>query len=237
MSKNRPTATEKGSRASHLKREMSWAAYALDGRLNDHYFRSNPYLESFPPGSFVIDVGCGSGWTLEEHLARGGRGAGAEVDERCLVEARAKGLDVVRAPAESLPFETGSADGVIFSGVLPFTEEDQAFAEIARILRPGGRLEAYYIGAGFALRDLLVNRDVRKRYFGLRSLVNSVMMGVAGRKLPGKYGDTAYVTHRRLAELYERHGLILRARTPSPTFLGQPVFIYHSAERSKSASR
>jgi SAM-dependent methyltransferase len=116
--------------------------------------------------------------------------------------------------------------------VLPFTDEDQAFAEIARVLRPGGRLEAYYIGAGFALRDLLVNSDVRKRYYGLRSLINSVMTGVAGRKLPGKYGDTVYVTHRRLAELYARHGLILRAHTPSPSFLGQPVFIYHSAERA-----
>jgi len=211
---------------------MSWAAYALDGRVNNHYFRSQSYLESFPPGSFVIDVGCGSGWTLEEHLARGGRGAGTEVDEGCLVAARRKGLDVVRAPAESLPFETASADGVIFSGVLPFTDEDQAFAEIARVLRPGGRLEAYYIGAGFALRDLLVNRDLRKRYFGLRSLVNSVMMGVSGYKLWGKYGDTVYVTHHRLAELYARHGFTLRAHTPSPTFMGQPVFIYHSAERS-----
>ncbi len=231
MSKHR-SAADLSTRASRLKPEMSWAAYALDGRVNDHYFRSKPYLESFPPGSFVIDVGCGSGWTLEEHLARGGRGAGTEVDEQCLVAARAKGLDVVRAPAEALPFETGSADGVIFSGVLPFTVEEQAFAEIARVLRPGGRLEAYYIGAGFALRDLLVNHEVRKRYFGLRSLVNSVMMGVASRKLPGKYGDTVYVTHRRLAELYARHGFTLRAHAPSPTFMGQPVFIYHSVERS-----
>ncbi len=230
MSKRQP-ATDLDTRASRLKPEMSWAAYALDGRVNDHYFDSKSYQESFPPGSFVIDVGCGSGWSLAEHIARGGRGAGTEVDEQCLVAARAKGLNVVRAPAEALPFETGSADGVIFSGVLPFTVEDQAFAEIARVLRPGGRLEAYYIGAGFALRDLLVNRDLSKRYFGLRSLVNSVMMGVAGRKLPGKYGDTVYVTHRRLAELYARHGLILRANTPSPTFICQPVFIYHSVER------
>jgi len=214
---------------------MSWAAYALDGREHDHYFRSRPYLESFPPGSFVIDVGCGSGWTLEEHIGRGGRGVGTEVDERCLAEARAKGLDVVRAPAESLPFDTASADGVIFGGVLPFTIEDRAFAEIARVLRPGGRLEAYYLGWGFALRDLLVNHDLRKRYYGLRSLANSVMMSMAGRKLPGKYGDTVYTTHGRIAEMYDRHGLTLRVHTPSPTFLGQPVFIYHSAERTTRA--
>jgi hypothetical protein len=40
-----------------------------------------------------------------------------------------------------------------------------------------------------------------------------------------------YVTHGRLAALYARHGFALRAHTPSPTFLGLPVFIYHAAER------
>jgi SAM-dependent methyltransferase len=211
---------------------MSWAAYALDGRAHDHYFRSGPYVQSFPPGSFVIDVGCGGGWTLREHLARGGRGVGAEVDAACLAEARNNGLDVVRAPAEALPFETASADGVIFAGVLPFTDEDRAFAEIARVLRPGGRLEAYYLGPGFALRDLLVNRSLRKRYFGLRALTNSVLMGVARKKLPGRFGDTVYATHDRIAELYARYGFVLRRHTPSPDFLGQPVFIYHSADRA-----
>ena len=215
---------------------LSWAEYALDGRAHEHYFRSRRYAESFPPGSFVIDVGCGDGWTLEEHIARGGRGAGTEVDDACLAQARAKGLQVFKAGAEALPFDTGSADGVIFAGVLPFTEEDEAFAELARVLRPGGRLEAYYLGPGFGLRDLLANRDLRKRYFGLRALVNTGLMAAVGRKLPGKYGDTVYVTESRLAELYARHGFVLRRHTPSPGFLGQPVFIYHSAERVAGAA-
>jgi SAM-dependent methyltransferase len=215
-----------------LADELSWAAYALDGRDHPHYFRTRPYLDSFAPGSFVIDVGCGGGWTLREHLERGGRGVGTEVSWELLREARGYGLDVVHAPAERLPFKTGCADGVIFGGVLPFTDEDQAFAEIARVLRPGGRLEAYYLGAGFALRDLLVNRDPRKRYFGLRSLANTAMQEATGRRLPGKFGDTVYVSHARLAALYARHGLVLRHHAPSPEFLGRPVFIYHSAERA-----
>jgi SAM-dependent methyltransferase len=216
---------------------MSWAAYALDGRAHADYFRSPAFVENVPPGAFVVDVGCGSGWVLGEHVARGGRGVGAEVDPACLATARAHGLDVVRAPAEDLPFETGSADAVVFAGVLPFTDEDRAFAEIARVLRPGGRLEAYYLGAGFALRDLLVNRDLRKRYFGLRSLVNTALMAAARRRLPGRLGDTVYISHARLAELYARHGLALRRYTPSPAFMGQPVFIYHSAERVGAGNR
>ncbi|HYW49136.1 MAG TPA: hypothetical protein VE861_00950, partial [Gemmatimonadaceae bacterium] len=60
---------------------------------------------------------------------------------------------------------------------------------------------------------------------------NQVLQAVTGRKLPGKYGDTAYTSHGRIAALYERHGFVLRAHTPSPTFLGFPVFIYHSVDR------
>lgn len=210
---------------------LSWADYALDGRTHEHFFRSRRYVDSFPPGSFVVDIGCGSGWTLSEHVARGGRGAGTEVEDGLIVEARAKGLEVFKAGAEALPFETASADGVIFAGVLPFTEEDRAFAEIARVLKPGGRIEACYLGPGFGLRDLLVNRDLKKRYFGLRSLVNTALTEAAGRKLPGKYGDTVYISPARLERLYARHGFVLRHHEPSPAFLGQPVFIYHSAER------
>jgi SAM-dependent methyltransferase len=212
--------------------ELSWAAYALDGRIHPNYIFGDRDATSFAPGSFVVDVGCGSGWALREHVARGGRGVGADLDEASLAEARARGLRAVRAPAEALPFETGIADGVIFGGVLPYTREDEAFAEIARVLRPGGRLEAYYLGPGFALRDLLANRSLRKRFYGLRSLVNTILMSLVGRTLPGWLGDTVYVTPRRLAELYARHGFTLRVHTPSPTFLGQPVFIYHSVERS-----
>jgi hypothetical protein len=56
-------------------------------------------------------------------------------------------------------------------------------------------------------------------------------MEAFGVKLPGKYGDTVYISHRRLAKLYARHGLEVREYVPSPTFLGMPVFIYHSAVR------
>lgn len=219
-----------------MRQEMSWASYALDGRVHDHYFHSDHYLAAFAPGAFVIDVGCGVGWALHQHIDRGGRGAGTEVDQACLKEARALGLEVFECGAESLPFDTGSADGVILAGVLPFTEEDEAFAEIARVLRPGGRLEAYYLGPGFAMRDLLRNGDIRKRYFGLRALVNTALTLTVGRKLPGRFGDTVYVTHRRLAELYARHGFRLVKHTPSPTYMGQPVFIYHSAERVPAAA-
>jgi SAM-dependent methyltransferase len=217
-------------------RELSWAWYALDGREHPHYSWSDGYFASFPPGSVVADVGCGNGWALQVLLDRGCRGIGTEVDDRCLREARAAGRPVVKAGAESLPIPTGAVDGVVFAGVLPFTEEDAAFQEIARILRPGGMLEGYYLGIGFAVRDLLLGVSLRNRYFGLRALVNTVLMRTVGLTLPGRFGDTVYVSHRRLAELYARHGFVLRRHTPSPRFLGMPVFIYHSVQRAEAAA-
>ena len=59
----------------------------------------------------------------------------------------------------------------------------------------------------------------------------TVLQGLTGRRLPGRFGDAVFITPERLAELYARHGFTLRTHTPSPTFLGLPVFIYHSVER------
>jgi SAM-dependent methyltransferase len=211
--------------------QLSWAPYALDGRELENYYESDRYYAAFPPGSVVVDVGCGGGFQLQQLLDRGCHGLGTEVDDRALAHAREKGRPIVRAPAEALPLGTASVDGIVFRGVLPFTNEDRAFAEIARVLRPGGRMEALYLGPGYGVRDLLLGRSVWARYYGARALVNSVLMVLAGRKLPGKFGDVAYVTHERLERHYARHGLTLRHHAPSPTFLGLPVFIYHAVER------
>ena len=217
-------------------KQLSWHWYALDGLEHEDYFRSEAYLASFPPGATVADVGCGVGGALQEVLNRGCQGIGLELDDGCLREARAAGRPVAKACAEALPVEVGGVDGIIFGGVLPFTEEDAAFAELARILRPGGKMEAYYLGIGFAVRDLVLGVNMRNRYYGLRSLVNTILMQTIGRKLPGKYGDTVYISHRRLARLYAAHGFMLRRHTPTPTFFGMPVFIYHSLERSAEPS-
>lgn len=200
--------------------------------MNEDYWRSDRLHVSFPPGAFIVDVGCGDGWILKEALDRGCTGVGTELYQGLVDQTRARGCDALLAPAEKLPLEANSADGAIFAGVLPFTEEDQALAELARVLRPGGRVEAYYLAPGFGLRDFLLGLTLRRRYYGLRALVNTALTALIGRKLPGKFGDTVYATPRRIEQLYARHGFTLRVHTPSPTFLGLPVFIYHSAERA-----
>jgi demethylmenaquinone methyltransferase / 2-methoxy-6-polyprenyl-1,4-benzoquinol methylase len=61
--------------------------------------------------------------------------------DRALDAGLASGLEYVQGNAESLPFASASIDRVIMGfGLRNVTHKQQALAEIARVLRPGGRL-------------------------------------------------------------------------------------------------
>ena len=54
--------------------------------------------------------------------------------------ARGRGVEVVQARAEQLPFADGSFERAVFWLVVHLVERARAFAEAARILAPGGAL-------------------------------------------------------------------------------------------------
>jgi SAM-dependent methyltransferase len=111
------------------------------------------------PGMTVLDLGCGEGRHAFEALRRGadvvavdwGRsevettkrwlGAIAEAGEAGrAADGTAARYEVVRGDLTALPFPDASVDRVIASEVLEHIPDDAAaFAEIARVLRPGGR--------------------------------------------------------------------------------------------------
>lgn len=84
----------------------------------------------------VLDVGCGPGWELAE-LPASARGTG--VDLRAY---RGGAQPMVRADAVRLPFGDAAFDLVLALDLLEQAEVHpaQAIGEIARVLRPGGRL-------------------------------------------------------------------------------------------------
>jgi ubiquinone/menaquinone biosynthesis C-methylase UbiE len=99
----------------------------------------------------ILDVGCGHGRSLTELAARACRGhvvgadpSGlmveiAERRNRHLIDATR--VDVVLASVESLPFSDGVFDKVLCVHVLYFWKDlDVSLREIARVLKPGGRL-------------------------------------------------------------------------------------------------
>ncbi len=98
-------------------------------------------------GQRVLDVGCGPGALTAELVARLGADAVSAVDpSQPFVEAireRYPEVTVQRAPAEELPFATGTFDASLAQLVVHFFKDPVlAIREIARVTRPGGILAA-----------------------------------------------------------------------------------------------
>jgi SAM-dependent methyltransferase len=93
----------------------------------------------------VLDLGCGTGRLLAALPAA--RRLGVDVSAGMLAHARARGLPVLRADAHQLPLATGSVDGIVAGkGVFRYLDPARAFAECARVLRPGGTLALHQYG-------------------------------------------------------------------------------------------
>jgi SAM-dependent methyltransferase len=98
-------------------------------------------------GERLLDIGCGTGTTtLELAAAVGpeGEAVGADISALLLERARSRATanaTFIEADAQTYPFEEASFDGAFSRfGVMFFADPTAAFANIARALRPHGRL-------------------------------------------------------------------------------------------------
>jgi SAM-dependent methyltransferase len=94
----------------------------------------------------VLDLGCGDG-QVARHLVAGGAdvvGADPTWNQLTVAAARGGGPSYVRAGAAELPVATGSFDAVVACLVFEHVDDlDPAVAEVARVLRPGGRFALF----------------------------------------------------------------------------------------------
>jgi demethylmenaquinone methyltransferase/2-methoxy-6-polyprenyl-1,4-benzoquinol methylase len=91
-------------------------------------------------GSAVVDIACGTGDLCRELDAVGLAPIGVDLSFGMLAAARTQ-APLVQGDALRLPVRSGSADGVTCGFALRnLVELPPFFAELARVLRPGGRL-------------------------------------------------------------------------------------------------
>jgi SAM-dependent methyltransferase len=103
------------------------------------------------PGQTVIDLGSGAGFDLliaADKVGPSGRVIGVDMTDAMIEAARANAaragkpnIDVRKGYIEKLPIDDAVADWVISNCVINLSPDKPAvFREIARVLRPGGRL-------------------------------------------------------------------------------------------------
>jgi SAM-dependent methyltransferase len=94
-------------------------------------------------GCRVLDVGCGPGSVLEQLARRFDvEGVGIDASPKMIEVARSEAPDIEFHVgwAEDLPFPDAIFDAVVSRMVVHHLDRPRAFAEMRRVLRPGGRV-------------------------------------------------------------------------------------------------
>ena len=114
---------------------------------------ANPWqLGRLAPGERVLDLGSGAGTdslVAAQMVGEHGYVTGIDMTPEMLAKARvaaaemgAANVKFVESEAEQLPFADASFDVVISNGVIDLIpDKDAVFAEIFRVLTPGGRIQ------------------------------------------------------------------------------------------------
>ena len=112
------------------------------------------------PGDVVADVACGLGESsLQVARSTGARVIGVDLSSESIAAARqasedaglAGSVEFLVGDAEALPLEDGAVAGVLCEcSLCIFPDKERAAAELARVLKPGGRL---------ALSDMIADRE------------------------------------------------------------------------------
>lgn len=129
---------------------------------------ANPFaLQALAPGEKVVDVGSGAGFDCfiaAPQVGPSGKVVGVDMLDAMLRKARASaqqmGLTNVEfreGLAEDMPVEDAWADVVISNGAINLcADKKKAFAEIWRVLKPGGRLQFADIANGKAVPEAAI---------------------------------------------------------------------------------
>jgi SAM-dependent methyltransferase len=182
----------------------------MGGRIDAAWYR----------GKTVLDAGCGHGRYLGAFAALGATAVGVDVGtgpETAGVPTDDPRIHVVQGDVTALPFRDGAFDLAFCDGVLHHTPDPRrGFAELARVVRPGGAVYVWlypregaaretFFGAARAVTTRMPGPVVRGLCFAIAPLTAGVR-SYSGTKFPrATWGECAQVVHDWLAPPLQSH--------------------------------
>ncbi|MDQ6811116.1 MAG: class I SAM-dependent methyltransferase, partial [Actinomycetota bacterium] len=164
-------------------------------------------------GERVLDVATGTGMVAAELLARSGcsvvgidqsaemlaaaraRFAGGSAEARARLAPGGGRVELIQGEAEALPFADASFDALTFTYLLRYVEDPRAtMRELARVVRPGGRVASLEFGVPPARAARVAWR-----------LYTSIGLPALGRIVSREWGEVGRFLGPSIAGFYQRH--------------------------------
>lgn len=211
MNGHMPTIPSSGARPpEHDPRQLRKVAQSF-GIDAERYDRTRPrYAQAMvdrivaaAPGPDVLDVGIGTGIAARQFRAAGCRVLGVEPDPRMADFARRGGFEVEVAAFEDWDPAGRTFDAVVAGQAWHWVDPVAGAARAARVLRPGGRLAAFWnVGRppeeareAFAavydrvVPDSLAARGYRRRLSAEEAYATPLTRTVDGLRRSGAFGE------------------------------------------------
>src|SRR4029453_3586587 len=98
------------------------------------------------PGTLVVDLAAGTGQLSRRFVRLGGRvmARGPHPNMRAAPAPTLPDVTAVPGTAEAIPLGDGEVDAVVVGNAFHHFDAEAAFAEIRRVLRPGGALALFW---------------------------------------------------------------------------------------------
>jgi ubiquinone/menaquinone biosynthesis C-methylase UbiE len=176
-------------------------------------------------GERLLDAGCGLGqWSFAAAMEHDDV-VGVDVSEArvaaCSRLSHLSGLtncSFHQASLECLPFADATFDSVVSYSVLYFTDFALSLTELARILRPGGKLYFSTNDIGRFVVDIIENPnpapDFYPRLYGLATIARTILERLTGKRW---FAGAVAMSERRTALALKRAGFEILEIGPEGT--------------------